>query len=219
LPTLINFDHVSFFGSGSQWFWTMAQFVALSITFVFIYVQVRAQAAANTFHQMDALNQEWDSDRMLRQRLALYEHIQKQGLDGEGSHMLVGVANFCENISALARRGHIRRHIVYDWWGSVLLNHWLLCGGYVLFLRQKTGGRAIYHQWERVALEFQVFNVKSGYPFGPMTVESAMASMVESVERIRLLLEMAQVANTGSAPVDPATAAPREVDPERTERR
>lgn len=210
---------MSFVGNGSQWFWTMAQFLALSITFIFIYVQIRAQAASTTFHQMDALNQEWDSDRMLRQRLALYEYIAKEGLGGEGSHMLVGVANFCENISALAQRGHIRRHIVYDWWGSVLLNHWLLCGTYIQLLRKKAGSRAIYSQWEKTALEFQATNRHNHYPFGPMTVESAMLSMTESVERIRLLLEMAQVANTGSAPVDPATAAPRTTESDRTERR
>lgn len=219
VPQFIEVDPMSFFGNDSQWFWMMAQFFALSVTFVFIYVQVRAQAASNTFHQMDSLNQEWDSDRMLRQRLALYEHIAKQGLEGEGSHMLPGVANFCENISALAHRGHIRRHIVYDWWGAVLLNHWLLCGAYIAFLRKKTGGRAIYSQWETTALEFQAFNRHNRYPFGPMTVESAMVSMAESVERIRLLLEMAQVANTGSAPVDPATAGPRPTDQDRTEAR
>jgi hypothetical protein len=209
LRTIVNVEHFPLFGTGSEWFWTMAEFWALAVTFLFVYFQVRAQSAANTFNQMDSLTQEWDSDRMLRQRLALYEHLEQNGREGPSSHMLTGVANFCQNIAVLAGRGHIRRQIVYDWWGAVLLSHWLVCDVQVNQLRLRTGGRAIYGEWERVAVEFQEFNTRKDHPFGPMTIDSSQRAMRDSAERIRMLLQMAQVANTGSPPIDPATVEAR----------
>jgi len=41
--SLINTDGMSFFGPGSEWFWTALQFAALTITFVAIYRQLRTQ--------------------------------------------------------------------------------------------------------------------------------------------------------------------------------
>lgn len=205
MQSILNLEHLTLVGAGSEWFWTMAEFWALVITFVSIYFQLRTQSAANTFNQMDALTQEWDSDRMLRQRLALYEHIEFEGREGPISHMLTGVANFCQNIASLAGRGHIRRQIVYDWWGAVLLNHWLVCDAQVARLREKMKGRAIYQDWEKVALDFQAYNARKKFPLGPMTSSSSLLSLKDSAERIRLLLKMAQVANTGTPPIDPAT--------------
>ena len=40
---LINTDGLTFFGAGSEWFWTMLQFVALATTFYAIYRQLRVQ--------------------------------------------------------------------------------------------------------------------------------------------------------------------------------
>jgi hypothetical protein len=40
---MMNTDALSFFGPGSEWFWTMLQFAALAITFGAIYRQLRAQ--------------------------------------------------------------------------------------------------------------------------------------------------------------------------------
>jgi hypothetical protein len=40
---LVNTDGLAIFGPGSEWFWTMLQFIALAITFYAIYRQLRAQ--------------------------------------------------------------------------------------------------------------------------------------------------------------------------------
>ena len=41
--TLINTDGLALVGTGSEWFWTALQFIALAITFVAIYRQLQAQ--------------------------------------------------------------------------------------------------------------------------------------------------------------------------------
>ncbi|MBI2780779.1 MAG: hypothetical protein HYX55_03145 [Chloroflexi bacterium] len=40
---LINTDGLAIFGPGSEWLWTMLQFIALGTTFVAIYRQLRTQ--------------------------------------------------------------------------------------------------------------------------------------------------------------------------------
>jgi hypothetical protein len=41
--TIINMDGLALFGPGSEWFWTMLQYIALTITFFAIYRQLRTQ--------------------------------------------------------------------------------------------------------------------------------------------------------------------------------
>jgi hypothetical protein len=60
---------MSILGPGSEWFWTMLQFLALVITFFAIYRQLRVQRSANVFEQMTALDREYDEERLKRERL------------------------------------------------------------------------------------------------------------------------------------------------------
>ena len=41
--TIINMDGLALIGPGSEWFWTMLQYIALTITFFAIYRQLRTQ--------------------------------------------------------------------------------------------------------------------------------------------------------------------------------
>lgn len=49
--TLINWSG-AIFGAGSEWFWSMLQFVVVAITLAGIYFQLRQHRAANAFAQV-----------------------------------------------------------------------------------------------------------------------------------------------------------------------
>jgi hypothetical protein len=49
---LINTNDLVLIGPGSEWFWIMAQFVALAVTGLAIIRQLRAQRSAAVFDQM-----------------------------------------------------------------------------------------------------------------------------------------------------------------------
>ena len=44
---LINTNGLAFFGPGSEWLWSMLQFVVVAVTLVGIYYQLRSSQSAN----------------------------------------------------------------------------------------------------------------------------------------------------------------------------
>ena len=54
---LINTEGSALFGPGSEWFWSMAQFVVVVATLVGIYRQLRAQSASNSLARIESF---WD---------------------------------------------------------------------------------------------------------------------------------------------------------------
>lgn len=124
----MNLDDLTFIGSGSEWFWSMAQFVIVAITLVGIYRQVRLAASASAIQQMDAITREWRSEASTRQTVEILRGLQ----DGVPlSNVPYGAASsigdFWEGIGYLVRHGHIDFRLFYDhlgnsaiWWWTVL---------------------------------------------------------------------------------------------------
>jgi hypothetical protein len=66
---LINTSGLALIGPGSEWFWSMAQFVVVTATLVAIYRQLKAQGAANALGKLQFLEDRWNADRMSYARL------------------------------------------------------------------------------------------------------------------------------------------------------
>ena len=116
------------FGQGSEWFWSMLQFVVVAITLLAIYRQVRLQASASALEQMNAIVQEWRSESLVRHTLTLREAI-RDGVPWAdlpyGAASTVG--DFWEGIGYLVGRGHIDRNLLHQgvggapqWWWAAL---------------------------------------------------------------------------------------------------
>ena len=46
---MVNTEGLTLFGAGSEWLWSMLQFVVVAITLAGIYVQLRQAGAADAF--------------------------------------------------------------------------------------------------------------------------------------------------------------------------
>ncbi len=68
--SILNTDGLTLFGPGSEWLWTMAQFVALTGTGFAIYRQLRALRFGNELSFRKSVDDEWMTERMVRFRLA-----------------------------------------------------------------------------------------------------------------------------------------------------
>jgi hypothetical protein len=105
---LVNLDNLVILGPGSEWFWSMAQFVVVAVTLIAIYVQVRVQLHTTTFEQARELQDVWNSERMLRARLAVLEASQASP---EGRDIPIGassiIANHWETVGNLVKTGHV----------------------------------------------------------------------------------------------------------------
>ena len=137
---LINTNGLAFFGPGSEWFWSMAQFVVVVVTLLGIYRQLTIAAGANAFEQMSKLSEEWASERMSRNILEILLAIQA-GKDAqdvpEGAASYVG--DFWENVGALVRAGHIDKNLVYDFLGGSCRSWWATLGPFVRHWRVAFG--------------------------------------------------------------------------------
>lgn len=125
---LVNWEGSAIFGPGSEWFWSMAQFVLVAVTLIGIYYQLRLARSANSFEQMNRIVREWDSERTTRHKLeillALRNGVKTADIPFGAAGM---VADFWEDLGILVRAGHSDRTLVYEsfsaqcrWWWAAL---------------------------------------------------------------------------------------------------
>lgn len=123
---VVNTEGLTLFGSGSEWFWSMLQFVIVAITLVGIYMQLRQQRAANAFAQASAMKQEWEGEFLVRRRLAMTIALRDGGPDADVITAATPVANFWEHVAGLVRAGHVSLPLVYQYLGSACEGTWNL---------------------------------------------------------------------------------------------
>lgn len=143
----MNTDGLTLFGAGSEWFWSMLQFVVVAITLVGIYVQLRQARAANAFAQATAMRQEWDGERLERRRLAIFIALRDGGPDTDLSDLAIPIGNFWDGIGGLVRAGHVELAVASEILGSPVRLWWSLLEPAVRTSRAEFGS-GIYGQFE-----------------------------------------------------------------------
>jgi len=123
--TLINTEGMALIGPGSEWFWTALSGVVLALTFLAIYRQLRLQRSANAFEQLNGLVDAWESERMLRQRLAAYLALRDGGALSEiPAGAAFYIADFWEKVGGLTRAGHIETSLIKESLGLACQSWW-----------------------------------------------------------------------------------------------
>ena len=214
---LINFDGLSFVGPGSEWFWAMAQLVIVTITLFAIYRQVRAQSSANALQLVEAMNQKWDSDRMLRSRLQVVLAVrQKAGFDA--IYPFLGITTFFEDLEALREERHVTTEWVWGNWGRTIQFWWQILAPSIeqgrIVEDQPTGNQA----FEALNRLMRETDVKEGEKPWQPSAEFIDRRLDAMIAQITALLRMEQEAKSGSVPTglavtpepSPAAGAPRQ---------
>ena len=96
----INTDGMSFLGPGSEWFWTAVTAGVTLATLLAIYRQVLLQRGLKEAQQSEDLAREWDSERLLRARLAI-ALVHHPVLDAQGAVVTSTLTNI--DVHDLAR--------------------------------------------------------------------------------------------------------------------
>lgn len=144
--TIFNTEGLVIFGAGSEWFWTLVEAVALSVTGLAIYRQLRAQGAANALNATAALDARWSSEVQLRLRLAALIHL-ASGKPG-WPPTLTEIGNFFEDLATLQNHGHLRLADTWEEWGRAVQVWWALAKPVVLADRVRDP--ALFTGWERL---------------------------------------------------------------------
>lgn len=157
---ILNTDGLVLFGPGSEWLWFMLQFLALATTFYAIYRQLRLQASQGAIAQIKDFTREYDSERMLRCRLATLiaqrdEIAYPRGAAG-------AVMNFWEGLGALVRKGHLDANLYWDSFGIQCQVAWASLGPFILQERAERGDPLIGEHFEWLAAKMTSLDRQAG---------------------------------------------------------
>ena len=137
---VIRLDDLVLIGPGSEWFWVMAQFLALAGTGFAIYRQLRAQRSATLFEHMTQWDREFEGPEMVRAKLALLLAIQGRDVAAGRPRNAEGIPDFFERLGYLVSRGHVDAD---DFWNDgaweVVEFYWRLVKPYIERDRSASG--------------------------------------------------------------------------------
>jgi hypothetical protein len=157
---VLDLGGIAVFGPGSEWLWTMGQFLVLLITGLAIYRQLRAQGSANALSSQTALLAEWESEDMVRLRLAALLHIAAGKPGQPPTFGLVG--NFFANVAALKSHGHLRASDSWEVWSGQVQYWWALAAPWLAAIRR--GNPGIWGEFEELAAAMAALDRKNRVP-------------------------------------------------------
>jgi hypothetical protein len=148
---LINTNGLVLIGPGSEWFWSMLQFVIVAVTLVGIYYQLRSSQSANAFAQLGALVEEWQGERLVRKRIAVLVVIRDGGAPADiPDSPAQAIANYWEKVGALARAGHVAPSLIGEGLGGAEI-WWGILAPWVLRVRTEDANPSLYEHFEWLA--------------------------------------------------------------------
>ncbi len=207
---LINLDGLALVGPGSEWFWSMLQFVIVAITLYAIYRQLRLQASAGAIEQATALQHDWhSSERLMRSRLAVLV-ARRDGMDPAKSALAASaeIGNYWERVGYLVRAGHIERRLVYEYLGNALQLWWAWLAPTVKSVREHEGDPLIHEHFEWLAGRIADMDRAAGatLTYDEVYLAAHLQSAIDSsLDAIRTEEEVRAVV---IRPLSPATLTP-----------
>jgi len=204
---LINLNGLALIGPGSEWFWSMLQFVIVTLTLYAIYRQVRLQASTAAVEQASQLQDDWhSSERLIRSRLAVLEAL-RDGLDPSTAARAAAsrVGNFWEQVGYLVKAGHVDERLVYEYLGNSVQLWWAWLGATVKRWRELEGEPKIDEHFEWLAHRVAEMDLAAGVTHG--YDESYLRSLLPVLIRSHLD-EIRTEEQLRSVIVQPATLLP-----------
>ena len=194
---LIDTDGLVLIGPGSEWFWIMAQFVALAVTGLAIIRQLRAQRSAAVFDQMWAWNHEFDEPSMTRHKLALMLAIQERDPASGFPNANAEVADYFERVGYLISRGHVNSEDFWNGSREIVAFYWGVLAPYIEREREQRADPTIHRWFEWLELEMQRIDKKRlgrSRAFDPAIRVAAIADRI-AVLGVRMDRDIATRAN------------------------
>lgn len=194
---LINTDGLTIFGDGSQWFWSMLAFLAVPITGYVIYSQLRLARSIRAREQVEGLDREWDSERMMRYRLELLRAI-RDGADP--AHLppgaLAGIAVFWDRIGELVHRGHLDARPFHQRYSRVCQQWWAALETSVRRSRAALYGPTFYRDFEWLATRMAELDRAQGLAFD----HRDPGELIDSIEILEGQIRVEEALRSVSAP-------------------
>lgn len=148
-------------GPGSEWFWSMLQFVVVAATLLGIYYQFRLQRGANAFEQVNRLHAEWVAEPMTRAKLRIVRAIKAGETPHPGPAFVM--SQFWDRVAGLVRGGYVDARVVYEQFGGILRLWWYMLEDETRQARLVEGAN-VNENFEWLAGIFDGFAASGGVP-------------------------------------------------------
>jgi hypothetical protein len=181
---VVNTHGLTLFGSGSEWFWSMLQFVVVAVTLIAIYVQLRQDRAANAFSQASSLRQDWNGELMTRRKLAHLLALRDDAPAADALILAEPIGNFWDHVGSLVRAGHVSLPLFYQYLGSPCQTSWNVLEAQVRDM-QATEGAGIWDNFAWLATQCARLRKASGRDDGSMTRETFRERIPELIASLR----------------------------------
>ena len=207
---LINWSG-ALIGPGSEWFWTMLQFVVVAGTLFGLYRQLRLQSNKDAIEQLGAFDHEWRDELYNQVRLEILLAI-RSGVDParvpEGHAVEIG--SFWEKIGALVRAGHIDPELLWNGSGGDSAVWWTTLAPLTRRLRAEVEGPTYLENFEWLAGVMDARNQRAGLlPTDEAWLKRNMdrrIRMFQDVIRVQRSLRTVVIASPEAIPAAPPPA-------------
>jgi hypothetical protein len=167
--SLVNETEWTVFGKGSEWFWSLMQFIIVTATLIFIYGQLRISAAAHMLGSLTSLNERWTSTDVVSQRKKICEaHLGNKPVLTLGTQI---VFTFFEELGLYTKTGWVPRQVIWDTYSYYIECYWDMCSQEVADLRRVSNDSSIFENFEKLAKVMRRINKKRKIPSGARTKE------------------------------------------------
>jgi hypothetical protein len=198
--SFVTTEGLTLFGPGSEWFWSMLQFVVVAVTLVGIYYQLRVTRSANNFEQARRLAEDLASERTARNALeiclALKSGVKPEDLpEGPVSYM----QDYWENVAGLVRAGHLEARLLDRFAGGQCRWWWAALEANVRNYRYVTGNARSGEHLEWLAQTMARMERKTGLT--RVVDEAAIARGLDrTIDRSRARIRIAEELRSVTAP-------------------
>jgi hypothetical protein len=198
-------------GPGSEWFWTMLQFVVVAGTLFGLYRQVRLQSNKDAIEQLGAFDREWRDELYNHVRLEILVAL-RGGVDParipEG--LAVEIGSFWEKIGALVRAGHIDPELLWSGSGGDCAVWWTALAPLTRRLRAEAEGPTYLENFEWLAGIMDARNQRAGLlPTDEAWLKTNMdrrIRMFQDLIRVQQSLRTVVIASPAPIPTAPPPA-------------
>jgi hypothetical protein len=207
---ILSGEPIVLIGPGSEWFWSMAQFVVVAVTFLAIYYQLRLQRHTAAIEQVQVISREWTNELMTRAKLGVLTLV-RDGADPATTLTAAGeIGDFWEGLAYLARAGSIDRRLIYDSLGPAVRIWWGILGPSAQAAREQANDRGIWIDFEWLAGVFAGFDRKAKEPatYDAAYIAQRLPDMIDSNRTaIKRFDELRAVIVRSTSTLEPSRAA------------
>lgn len=130
----------------NQWVWSAVQTILVLAGFIFVRKQLRLARDQNSITHLNYFRELWESDAMLRARLAVVKGTTDDEEDFNGPEDVI--ATFMEDLGAAVQVGQADTSHVWSYFSYHVEGYWILLTPKIKFYRQKTSDKNYFTGFE-----------------------------------------------------------------------